>query len=148
MDGNGEILVPAEVEPLAPQTRIKKTPKANGTQQEVFAARLEQARSIRPGWVVKSLGNKSEWPKKGKHCPMREHLELAAKERNPAVPNFKTNQEYVVWLSRNPPSNGVASSSSQANTVTLMKVTFFASLNSMMITLKVFQDLSLFLLNS
>jgi len=101
-------------------TPMKKTPKANGKQEEVLAGRLEQARSIMPGWAVKSLLKKSDWPARGKHCPMKEQLKQAAKERNPAVPTFKTSQHYVDWLSRNAPSDGVASSSSKARTVTLI----------------------------
>lgn len=61
--------------------------------------RRKAASSIRPGWAPLAL---SQWkPKKFK--PKLEHLKAEAEARNKAVPNFRTTQEYVSWLSLNGP---------------------------------------------
>jgi hypothetical protein len=115
-----EVVAPIVASPPCDSAQtLAKRVKANGKQEELFAARLAQARSIMPGWKVKSISNKHEWPRKA--CPMKAHLMQAAQERDPAVPNLKTAQEYVNWLSKMPPE-GVAtsSSSSLARTVTLI----------------------------
>ena len=91
--------------PLCPKAA---KPKQNGSQEELFALRLEQARTIKPGWKVKSISNSSEWPK-SQH-PMKEHLRQVALERNHSAPILRTAQCYVNWLSVNPPRSGIASS--------------------------------------
>jgi hypothetical protein len=69
-------------------------------QEELYEARLNQARRIKPGWVPIPLSKMS--PKRYK--PRMEHLEQVARERG-LKQKFKIAQEYVDWLSRNGPTD-------------------------------------------
>jgi hypothetical protein len=67
--------------------------------QEREAQRAASAHSIRPGWEPQALAKRK--PKQAK--PELKHLKAVAEARNKAVPNFRTTQEYVIWLSIHDP---------------------------------------------
>ena len=76
--------------------------------QERDAQRAASAHSIRPGWEPQAL---AKWkPKQAK--PELKHLKAEAEARNKAVPNFRTTQEYVTWLSFHGPEEASAGDNS------------------------------------
>jgi hypothetical protein len=67
--------------------------------QEREAQRAASAYSIRPGWEPQAL---AKWkPTQAK--PELKHLKAVAEARKKAVPNFRTTQEHVSWLSIHDP---------------------------------------------
>jgi hypothetical protein len=87
--------------------------------QEREALRLDAARSIRRGW--KALPLKDWKPREDK--PKIKHLRAAALERNPRLPELRTSQDYVNWLSTHDvPDDAVDGASKDGDTV--LNITF------------------------
>lgn len=82
-------------------------PAMSSKKEEIYEKRAAAAASILPGWDAQSLGS---WkPKQDK--PEIKHLRLEALNRNPALKELRTSQDYVTWLSLNGPTDVTAGSS-------------------------------------